>query len=125
MQGQYREGLGQMDQGQSAILATGQTLSLPFCLVLCAEVAERVGQVAEGLDWLAEAIKMLETSKGDLLAEAYRLKGELLLRQQASDAVQAEDCFRQALNRARQQQQILGACAATSLGRLWQQQGKR
>ena len=52
-----------MDQGQSAILATGQTLSLPFCLVLCAEVARRVGQVAEGLDWLAEAIKMLETSK--------------------------------------------------------------
>ena len=46
----------------------------------------------------------LEASgRGDLLAEAYRLQGTILLRQ-AADAVQAEACFQQALTIARQQQ---------------------
>ena len=40
----------------------------------------------------------------DLLAEAYRLQGALLLRQALPEAAQAEACFQQALAVARRQQ---------------------
>jgi hypothetical protein len=54
---------------------------------------------------LAEALTTLEASaRGDLLAEAYRLQGELLLRQAVPDAVRAEACLQQALAIARRQQ---------------------
>ena len=116
-----------MHQGLAAVVATGQTLSRPLCLVLLAEAAGHVGQVEEGLRLLAEALTALEASgQGDLLAEAYRLQGELLLRQAAPDAAQAEACFQQALAIARRQQaKSWELRAAMSLARLWQQQGKR
>src|SRR5436190_24185681 len=58
--------------------------------------------------------------------ELYRVKGELLLRQLVPDAPEAESCFRQALDSARRQEaKSLELRAATSLSRLWQQQGKR
>ena len=105
MQGQGEAGLAQMRQGLAAVLATGQTLARPLCLVLLAEAAGHVGQVEEGLRLLAEALAAFEASgRGDLLAEAYRLQGELLLRQAVPDAAQAEACFQQALAIARRQQ---------------------
>ena len=86
----------------ATILATGQTLSRPYCLVLLAEAAGYAGQVEEGLRLLAEALAAFEVSgRGDLLAEAYRLQGELLLRQPTPDVAQAEACFQQALAIAR------------------------
>jgi predicted ATPase len=61
-----------------------------------------------------------------MLAEAYRLQGEFLLRQAAQGAAQAEVCFQQTLAIARRQQaKSWELRAATSLARLWQQQGKR
>jgi predicted ATPase len=49
-----------------------------------------------------------------------------LLRQTAPDAIQAEACFQQALAIARRQHaKSWELRAATSLSRLWQQQGKR
>jgi predicted ATPase len=61
-----------------------------------------------------------------LLAEAYRLKGEFLLRQALPDASQAEACFQQALAVARHQQaKSWELRVALSLSRLWQRQGKR
>jgi predicted ATPase len=68
-----------------------------------------------------------ETSgRGDLLAEAYRLQGELLLRQATPDTAQAAACFQQALAIARRQQaKSWELRAAMSLCRLWQRQGKR
>ena len=127
MQGQGEAGLAQLRQGLAAVLATGQMLSRPFCLVLLAEAAGHAGQVEEGLRLLAEALTVLEASgRGDLLAEAYRLQGELLLRQAVPDAAQAEACFQQALAIARRQQaKSWELRAAMSLSRLWQQQGKR
>jgi len=97
MQGQSETGLTQLRQGLTAVLATGQTLS-QICLILLAEAAAHVGQGEEGLRLLAEALTALEASaRGDLLAETYRLQGELLLRQTSPDAVRAEACFQQAL----------------------------
>jgi class 3 adenylate cyclase/predicted ATPase len=127
MQGQSAEGLAQLRQGLAALLAMGLTLSQPLCLVLLAEAAGNAGQVAEGLRLLGEALAVMEESRrGDLLAEAYRLQGELRLRQAVPEVAQAEACFQQALAIARRQQaKSWELRTATSLSRLWQQQGKR
>jgi DNA-binding winged helix-turn-helix (wHTH) protein/predicted ATPase len=127
MQGRSEEGLAQLRQGMAAVLATGQTLSRPFCLVLLAEAAGHAGQIAEGLRLLAEALTAFAASgRGDLLTEAYRLQGEFLLRQAIPDVTQAEACFHQALNIARRQQARSWELRATmSLSRLWQGQGRR
>jgi predicted ATPase len=125
--GQGEAGLAQMRQGISAVWATRAELWRPFGLVLLAEAAGHVGEVEEGLRLLAEALDALGTNaQGDMRVEAYRLRGELLLRQAAPEAVQAEACFQQALDTARRQQaKSWELRAAMSLSRLWQRQGKR
>jgi predicted ATPase len=126
MQGEAVAGLAQLRQGLAAVLTTGQTLARPFCLVLLAEVAGHGGRVEEGLRLLAEALTAFEASgRGDLLAEAHRLQGELLLAQAGTGQEEAAACFQQALAMARRQQaKAWELRAATSLARLWQQQGK-
>jgi predicted ATPase len=60
-------------------------------------------------------------------AEVYRLRGELLLAQESTrqKCVEAEACFRHALEVARQQQaKSLELRAAMSMSRLWQRQGR-
>jgi predicted ATPase len=127
IQGQGEAGMEQLRQGLAAVLATGQTLTQPLHLVLLAEAAGHAGQVEAGLRLLAEALTAFEASgRADLLAKAYRLQGELLLHQAVSDTTEAEACFNQALTIARRQQaKSWELRAATSLSRLWQQQGKR
>jgi len=95
--------------------------------MLHAEAVGHAGQIGEGLRLLAKALVEIEVSgRGELLAEAHRLHGALLLRQSVPDAPQAEVCFQQALAVARRQQaKSWELRAATSLARLWQQQGKR
>ena len=54
-----------------------------------------------------------------------RLKGALLLQQQGTVQAEAEACFQQAIAVAQQQSaKSWELRAATSLARLWQQQGK-
>jgi predicted ATPase len=56
----------------------------------------------------------------------YRLKGELLLQQSADNHAEAETCFAQAMAIAQNQSaKSWELRAATSLARLWHQQGKR
>jgi len=58
-------------------------------------------------------------------AEVHRIKGELLLAQDAADKGGAEACFQNALQVARgQSAKSLELRAAMSLSRLWQKQGK-
>jgi class 3 adenylate cyclase/predicted ATPase len=126
IQGQGEAGLALLQRGMAATLGTGQTLARPFCLVLLAEAAGHAGQVEDGLRLLAEAITVLEANgQGDLLAEAYRLQGALLLRQAIPDVVEAEACFQQALTLARRQQaKSWELRTAVSLSQLWKHQGK-
>ena len=127
MQGQGAAGLAQRREGLAALLATGQELFRPLGLVLLAEAAGHAGQVEEGLHLLEEALAVIATSgRGDLLAEAYRLQGEFLLRQAVPEAPQAEACFHHALAIARRQEaKSWELRAAMSLARLWRQQGQR
>src|SRR5262249_16955271 len=98
----------------------------PPWLILLAEVVGDAGQVEEGLRLLAEALAACEASeRGDMLAEGYRLQGELLLRQATPDTAQAAACFQPPLPMSRRQQaKAWELRAAMSLGRLWQQQGR-
>jgi predicted ATPase len=80
----------------------------------------------EGLSLLSEALTAFAASgRGDMLTEAYRLQGKLLLRQATLNMSQAEACFQQALTVARRQQaKSWELRAAMRLSRLWQRQGK-
>jgi predicted ATPase len=121
--GQGATGLAQICQGQSALRATGA--ERVGHLDLLAEAYGRVGQIEEGLQVVAEALAKGDRS-GAGEGELYRLKGELLLTRSSEHHVEAESCFRQALEVARRQEaKSLELRAAMSLSRLWQQQGKR
>jgi predicted ATPase len=127
MQGQVEEGVALMRQELAAQRATGAWLMRAHYLALLAEAHGKARQTEEGLTVLAEALDVAHRT-GDRMweAELYRLKGELLLGQVVLDAPRAETCFHQALAVARRQQaKALELRAATSLSRLWQQQGKR
>jgi DNA-binding winged helix-turn-helix (wHTH) protein/predicted ATPase len=127
MQGQDEGGETQLRHGMATVLATGQTLSRPLWQVLLAEAVGHVGQVEKALGLLGEALAAFEASgRGDMLAEAYRLRGECLMRQGVPAAALAEACFQQALTIARRQQaKSWELRAVMSLSRLWQHEGKR
>jgi len=76
---------------------------------------------------LTEALTRVDTTGERWYeSESYRLKGVLLLQQSSDNATAAETCFHHALDIARNQQaKSFELRAATSLARLWQQQGKR
>jgi predicted ATPase len=58
-------------------------------------------------------------------SELYRLKGALLLQQSSDNQAEAKSCFQHAISTAQNQQtKSLELRAATSLARLWRQQGK-
>jgi predicted ATPase len=125
--GHYEAGIAQMRQGIAALSATQTRFPLPGLLARLAEAYGNSGQAEVGLDVLAEALAMMETTEWRRQeAELYRLQGALLLRQAVPDAPQAEACFQQALACARRQQtKSWELRVAMSLSRLWQQQGKR
>jgi predicted ATPase len=126
-QGQGAEGVAQMCQGLSAFRGTGAEKGRTYFLALLAEGYRGTGEVQEGLRVLAEALEAAHNS-GERYCEAelHRLTGELLLLQSTDQHTEAEPRFHQALAIARRQQaKSLELRAAMSLGRLWQQQGKR
>jgi predicted ATPase len=142
-QGQVEEGIAQMQQGLAAFRAMGgaelvRITHLPRLAVAYA----KAGQVEEGLSVVAEALACVDkTGERFIDAELYRLKGQLTLQKfQVSGSkfqvanpqspipnphVEAEACFLRAIEIARRQQaKSLELRAATSLARLWQQQGR-
>jgi predicted ATPase/class 3 adenylate cyclase len=127
MQGQGEQGIAKMRQGLATVLTTEKKVFQPYFLGLLAEAYGAGGCPDEGLHALAEAVAIMDDTEVRFYgAELYRLKGVLLLRQVIPDASQAEACFHQALNVARQQQaKSWELRAATSLARLWQSQDKR
>jgi predicted ATPase/DNA-binding winged helix-turn-helix (wHTH) protein len=106
---------------------TGSVLSYPVFLCALAEGLAGTGQVAEALAAVDEALERSERSEGRwCIAELLRVRGELVLLENASDAAAAaEDCFRQALDWARRQGALSWELrAATSLARMWGKQGR-
>ena len=86
-----------------------------------------MGQPEAGLTVLTEALTLVDTTGERWYEpELYRLKGALLLQQSSDNHTEAETCFHHAIAIAQNQQaKSWELRAATSLARLWQQQGKR
>src|SRR5881628_2459826 len=83
----------------------------------------RVSLVAHSASDFAGAAK---TGQRGYEPEFYRLKGALLLQQSADNHAAAQACFQCALAVARSlRAKSFELRAATSLARLWQEQGKR
>jgi DNA-binding winged helix-turn-helix (wHTH) protein/predicted ATPase len=127
MQGEREPGIAEIRQGLARLLALGDKVFHPYFLGLLAEAYGANGCPEAGLEALTEAMTVMDTTEMRFYAaELSRLKGVLLLQQEAPDASQAETCFHQALDIARQQEaKSWELRAATSLARLWQSQGKR
>jgi|SRR5215813_5086391 len=106
--------------------ATGSEVSLSSQSASLAEAYGTAGQVHKGLRALAEGLAWIEnTGERWCEAELHRLKGELLLQQHSDHQADAETCFQHAIAIAQSQQaKSFELRAATSLARLWQQQGK-
>ena len=131
-QGQTEEGIALMRGGLDAQLATGAGLFRPSFLWFLAGAYGTAGRFEEGLAAVAEAIAIEEkTDERHDEAELHRLKGDLLLRRSGIEAepgvqTEAEECFRKAIEIARQQEaKSFELKAMTSLSQLWKQQGKK
>ena len=123
--GQERDGLAHLRHGISAYRAQGVETLIPLSLAMLGEAYGHIGQPQDGLAVVAEALtRVRQTGEHLYEAELYRLQGELTLRQ-SQDAGEAESCFHKAIEIAQKQEaKSWELRAATSLARLWQQQGK-
>jgi predicted ATPase len=78
--GHGEEGRTQIRQGLAAYQATGAVGLRPYHLALLAQASAQVGQTAEGVEALTEALATLANSGARWWeAELHRLRGELLL----------------------------------------------
>lgn len=104
--------------------ATGTRLQLTLHLALFARVLAAGGQIDAGLAVVREAMDLIEeTGERVVEPEIHRLKGILL--QAGNGTEEAEASYLRALDVARAQQaKSLELRAATSLARLWRDQGK-
>jgi predicted ATPase len=126
-QGQWEMSIVQMRHNIGVYQATGARLGCSWFLAQLAEIYGESGQAEEGLRVLAEALALIDnTGEGYYEAESHRLKGELLLRKEGTEATgAAEACFRQSLMIARRQgSKSWELRTATSLARLWHEQDK-
>ena len=120
------EGIARMRRGVAAYEATGAELWVPDFLPLLAQAHARACRPGAGLELLAEALDRVEGNGGRWLeAELHRLRGELLLALPDPDPTAAEACLGRALAVAREQGAAMWELrAATSLARLWRDQGR-
>jgi predicted ATPase len=119
-------GIARIRDGLAAAEATGTRVSAPLFLTLLAEALALAGKIEEGLVTLDDALAQVADSgaKG-WDAEIHRLRGELTGRLPNPDPAKAEDSFRTALAIAREQgTRSYELRAATSLARLWCEQGR-
>jgi predicted ATPase len=112
-------------RGLSAWQTTGSTNWLPSLLSHLAKSYGELGQVEEAWRYVGEAMTAIEASKETWFEpEAHRIAGEIAVK--GPGALKAEAYFNRALALAREQQaRSWELRAATSMARLWRDQGKR
>jgi predicted ATPase len=123
--GRAQEGLSQLKEGLSMVRATGTVAATPGILTGLAEAYAMLGQPVEGLKCLTEAAQIIEATE-ERISEAalHRVRGELF--DATGNQTAAEQSYHQALTvAARQSAKVFELSAATSLARLWREQGKR
>ena len=112
--------------GMAAYQSTGATLYRPQHFSYLASAYAEVSQFEEAWRCISEAMTAVETTKESWYeAEVNRVAGELALTMPEPDAAKAEGYYDRALTVARQQQaKSWELRAATSMARLWRDQGK-
>jgi predicted ATPase len=123
-QGQMAEGIGQLEHLNASFRDMGTELSRVMQIPVLADAYARAGRVAEGLALLEDGLQVaLDTGYRMMEPDLYRSKGDLLLANGSPE--EAEACFQQAIESARQTTaKSWELRAALSLCRLWQRQGK-
>ena len=123
--GQAAEGIPLLLQGIADRPRHGSQLGVPFFSRCSRRFTGWQAQPEEGLNRLAEAAELVETTQERWAeAEMHRLRGTLLLSMHEHAA--AEDSYRHALAVARRQSaKFWELRAALELARLWRDQGKR
>jgi tetratricopeptide (TPR) repeat protein len=120
-----QEGLTLITNGLAEVRATGTVANTSSLLISLAAAYASLGQLFEGLNCLAEASQIIETTE-ERISEAvlHRVRGELF--NAMGDQTAAEQSYHQGLAvAARQSAKLFELGAATSLARLWRDQGKR
>jgi class 3 adenylate cyclase/predicted ATPase len=122
--GEAAEGIPLLLEGIAICHATGCNLTMPFILTIFAETYALAARPEEGLNRLAEAVKLVETAQERWVeAEIHRLRGRLLL--SLCEHTAAEHSYGHAITVARQQSaKFWELRAALDLARLWRDQGK-
>src|SRR3989442_1706130 len=132
MQGEAEQGSAEMLEGLAAFRSLETEQRRASYLVLMADALLLADRVDEGLRALDEAIETINnTGERFYEAELYRIRGELLMKQQGSATGDGdresgiEACLEKAIEISRRQTaRAFELRAAMSLARLWQQQGK-
>jgi class 3 adenylate cyclase/predicted ATPase len=124
---EFAEGVAQMREGISELRSMGTLFSLSSLFADLADACARCGNIGEGFAAVEEGMAMMSTGgESFCLSEIHRIKGKLLLARSVREEDAAETAFREALSVARAQQaRTLELRAATSVARLWRDQGKR
>jgi tetratricopeptide (TPR) repeat protein len=125
-QGHLAEGIAKMRRVVTAGEETGFA-TRPRWFAYLAEAYARSEGPGAGLEALAEGMALMErTGERMYEAELHRVKGELLLKQDDSNAAEAQSCFQRAIEIARKQSAKSWELRATmSFARLLDKQGKR
>ena len=125
MEGEIEAGIAQLRQGLEMMEAMGTISLRPAHLAHLIGILAQAGQLEQALAFVNTALSPADNSDQLLyVAELYRLKGELLLRQ-GTAADEVEGWYRQGIARARSQAaKSLELRATMSLCRLLQQQGR-
>jgi class 3 adenylate cyclase/predicted ATPase len=125
--GRASQATGMLTSAIAARRTTGSTLWEPFYLPHLARSHVEVGQFEQAWHSIDDAMTTAETAKEKWCeAEIHRTAGEIEMMSPAPDAAKAQAHFERALVIARAQQaKSWELRAATSLARLWRDQGKR
>ena len=119
-------GIAMIRDAMARMASTRFALFRPMFGSMLAEACASVGQIDEALSAVDQVLPIAQTEDRYYEAELNRLRGELLLMQDASNSPQAEQYFRTAIEIARRQgAKSWELRATTSLARLLAKQGKR
>ncbi|HLN31668.1 MAG TPA: protein kinase [Gemmataceae bacterium] len=126
LQAPRQDALPRLKAALTAYRATGAGLPLSYFLSFLAEAYHQSGQTDESMRVLAEAFASAQRcGEGFYEPELHRLKGEFLLLRSPAQIADAETCFDQAIQAARQNGSKAWELRATmSLARLRKSQGK-
>jgi predicted ATPase len=124
--GRASDAIGMLISGITAYRTTGATIYLTLFLPHLARAHSELGQFEEAWRCIGEAMTAAGTTKEAWFeAHVHRIAGEIALKLPQPDPAKAEAYFERALAVARQQQaKSSELCAATSMARLWRDQGK-